>query len=122
MVFLAGASDMSDDQLFSLKKMDPMTRRALASVEAMQKAIDLNNRDDVEKHLNDAKNALSMITNDLGLFDSLTKASEKSDVQLGQILKFDNNEGNISPNDGAIALGVVRAGRTDRIFREHTVY
>ena len=63
---------MSDDQLFSLKKMDPMTRRALASVEAMQKAIDLNNRDDVEKHLNDAKNALSMITNDLGLFDSLT--------------------------------------------------
>ena len=44
---------MSDDQLFSLKKMDPMTRRALASVEAMQKAIDqMNNRDDVEKHLN----------------------------------------------------------------------
>ena len=113
---------MSDDQLFSLKKMDPMARRALASVEAMQKAIDHNNRDDIEKHLNDAKNALTMLSDDLGLYDKLAKTAEKEDHQLGQILKFENNEGSVSANDGAIALGVVRAGRTDKIYRPHTVY
>ena len=122
MVFLGGMSDMSEDQLFSLKKMDPMARRALASVEAMQKAIDHNNRDDIEKHLNDAKNALALLGDDLGLYDRLAKTVEKTDTPVGQILKFDNTEGNISANDGAIALGVVRAGRTDKIFRPHTVY
>ena len=113
---------MSEDQLFSLKKMDPMARRALASVEAMQKAIDHNNRDDIEKHLGDAKNALEMLSDDLGLYDRLAKTVDTTDTQVGQILKFDNTEGNLSANDGAIALGVVRAGRTDKIFRPHTVY
>tara|TARA_R100000988_G_C4007248_1_gene173685 strand:+ start:716 stop:1084 length:369 start_codon:yes stop_codon:yes gene_type:complete len=122
MVFLRDMSDMSEDQLFSLKKMDPMARRALASVEAMQKAIDHNNRDDIEKHLGDAKNALEMLSDDLGLYDRLAKTVETTDTQVGQILKFDNTEGNLSANDGAIALGVVRAGRTDKIFRPHTVY
>jgi len=63
-----------------------------------------------------------MLSDDLGLYDKLAKTAEKEDHQLGQILKFDNNEGSVSANDGAIALGVVRAGRTDKIYRPHTVY
>ena len=43
---------MSEGDIFGLQKMDPMARRALASMEAMIKAIDFNNRDDIEKHLN----------------------------------------------------------------------
>ena len=101
--------DMSEG--FNLiKKMEPMARKAMAEMEAMENAIHYNNRDDVAKHLE--------------LHDKWTKlaSNESADQQLGQILKFDNTEGNISANDGAIALGVVRAGRTDKIYRPHTVY
>ena len=117
---------MSDDQLFSLKKMDPMARRALASVEAMQKAIDHNNRDDIEKHLNDAKNALESLGSDLELHDGLQKALKPTYTpnpqQVGMIRKFDNSESDYNANDGAVALGVVRAGRTNKVFRPHEVY
>ena len=116
---------MSEGDLFGLQKMGPMARRALASMEAMIKAIDFNNRNDIEKHLNDAKNALSSLGDDLALHDSLTKAMSKKTndaLQLGAIRKFDNTEGDLSVNDGALALGVVRAGRTDRVFRPHEVY
>ena len=40
-----------------LAKMDPMARRATASMEAMQMAIAHNNLDDVAKHIEEAKNA-----------------------------------------------------------------
>ena len=105
--------------------MDPMARRALASVEAMLKAIDHNNRDDIEKHLNNAKNALSSLGEGLDLHDKLVKALSKKSadaLQVGVIRKFDNTDGALDANDGAIALGVVRAGRTDKVFRPHEVY
>tara|TARA_B100000029_G_C17306683_1_gene862795 strand:+ start:179 stop:523 length:345 start_codon:yes stop_codon:yes gene_type:complete len=107
-----------------LAKMDPMARRALASIEAMQKAIDLNNRDDIEKHLHDARNAMDVLMGDLELHDKLTKQmqNESDSVQAGMIMKFDNTDGDYSANDGAIALGVVRAGRTNKVFREHTIF
>ena len=117
---------MSEGGLFGLKKMDPMARRAWASMEAMLKAIDHNNREDIEKHLNNATNALSSLKEDLSLHDSLVKALSNNvrhdPTQVGVIRKFDNTEGDLSPNDGAIALGVVRAGRTDKVFRPHEVY
>ena len=108
-----------------LAKMDPMARKALASIEAMQKAIDCNNRDDISKHLDDAKNALEVLSGDLKLHDDLTKQMEgqvSENTQVGAILKYENTDGNYSANDGAIALGVVRPGRTDKVFRPHTVY
>ena len=107
-----------------LAKMDPMARKALASIEAMQKAIDCNNRDDIAKHLDDAKNALEVLSGDLELHDNLTKQlqNEYSEQQVGSILKYENTDGNYSANDGAIALGVVRPGRTDKVFRPHTIY
>tara|TARA_R110000751_G_scaffold159792_1_gene265522 strand:- start:213 stop:572 length:360 start_codon:yes stop_codon:yes gene_type:complete len=118
-------SDMSEGYDL-ISKMDPMARRALASVQAMQKAIDLNNRDDIGKHLDDAKNALSVLSGDLDLHDRLNKklpdTGSRPDVQLGAIIKHDNTDGNYNANDGAIALGVVRAGRTDKVYRPHVVY
>ncbi|MGB0165080.1 MAG: hypothetical protein ACPF9I_06685 [Candidatus Thalassarchaeaceae archaeon] len=105
-----------------LSKMDPMARRALASMEAMTKAIELNNRDDIEKHLSSARNALDILTRDLNLHDSLVKNVPQSDFsQVGIIRKFDNSESSINQADGAVALGVVRAGRSDRIYRPHNV-
>jgi hypothetical protein len=109
-----------------LAKMDPMARKALASIEAMQKAIDCNNRDDIAKHLDNAKNALEILSGDLELHDNLMKhmsnEPEHYDKQIGAILKYENTDGNYTVNDGAIALGVVRPGRTDKVFRPHIVY
>ena len=107
-----------------IEKMEPMARKAMAEMEAMEKAIHHNNRDDVAKHLENAMQALSVVQGDLELHDKWTKlaTTERVDEQVGQILKFDNTEGNVSANDGAIALGVIRAGRTDKIYRPHTVY
>ena len=117
---------MSEGDLYGLEKMDPMARRALASVEAMLKAIDHNNRDDIEKHLIDAKNALSSLGEGLDLHDRLVKALSNNvtsdPFEVGVIRKYDNTDGNLTVNDGAIALGVVRAGRTDKVFRPHEVY
>jgi|TARA_R110002020_G_scaffold231703_2_gene442911 hypothetical protein len=107
-----------------ISKMDPMARKAQASIDAMQKAIDLNNRDDIAKHLKDALNALAVVSSDLDLHDSLAKqmANASTDQDLGAIIKHVNTENDIHANDGAIALGVVRAGRTDKIYRPHIVY
>lgn len=115
---------MSNSDLYGLEKMDPMARRALASVEAMQKAIDHNNRDDIEKHLNDAKNALENLAEGLDLHDRLAKQliQISNDVQVGAIRKFDNTDSDYNAKDGAIALGVVRAGRTNKLYRPHEVY
>jgi hypothetical protein len=97
-----------------LVKMNPMARRAIACLEAVEKATLLNNRDDIEKNLEVARNAISMMFDDLGLHDNLVKAGNQSptDSQTGIIMKYDN----------AIALGVVRAGRTTNVFRPHEVY
>jgi len=108
-----------------LAKMEPMARKAVASIEAMQKAIDCNNRDDIAKHLDDAKNALEVLSGDLELHDNLMKQLHNqfpADMQVGAILKYENTDGNYTANDGAIALGVVRPGRTDKVFRPHTIY
>ena len=117
---------MSEGDIFGLQKMDPMARRALASIEIMVKAIDLNNRDDIGKHLNDAKNALESLGSDLELHDRLQKALKPTYTpdpqQVGMIKKFDNSESDYNANDGAVALGVVRAGRTNKVFRPHEVY
>lgn len=107
-----------------IEKMEPMARKAMAEMEAMEKAIHYNNRDDVAKHLENAMQALTVVQSDLELHDKWTKlaSNETTEQQLGQILKFDNTEGNVTANDGAIALGVIRAGRTDKIYRPHRVY
>lgn len=115
-------SDMSEGYDL-ISKMNPMARKALASIQAMQKAIDMNNNEDISKHLDDATNALSMISSDLDLHNRLNKQLvAKEDVQVGAIIKHDNTEGNYNANDGAIARGVVRAGRTDKVYRPHIVY
>lgn len=107
-----------------LTKMNPMARRAIACLEAVEKATLLNNRDDIEKNLEVARNAISMLYDDLGLHDRLVKAIEQtpSDSQVGMIAKYDNTESDFSSNDQSIALGVVRAGRTGKVFRPHEVY
>ena len=107
-----------------LEKMNPMARRAIACLEAVEKATLLHNRDDIEKNLEVARNAISMMFDDLGLHDRLVKATEQqpADSRAGMIVKYDNTEADLSPNDSAIALGVVRAGRTSKVFRPHEVY
>ena len=107
-----------------LVKMNPMARRAIACLEAVEKATLRNNRDDIEKNLEVARNAISMMFDDLGLHDNLVKAGNQSptDSQTGIIMKYDNTESDINANDNAIALGVVRAGRTTNVFRPHEVY
>ena len=102
-----------------------MARKALASIEAMQKAIDCNNRDDISKHLDDAKNALEVLSGDLKLHDDLTKQMESQvseDTQVGAILKYEKTEGNYSAKDGAKAHKVVSQTRKDKVFRPHTIY
>ena len=69
-----------------IAKMDPMARRATASMEAMQNAIAHNNMDDVAKHIEEAKNALSVLERDLNLAKSpraKTKSFKAQDKLLG---------------------------------------
>ena len=64
-----------------LAKMDPMARRAQASIEAMQQAIVHNNVDDVAKHIEEAKNALAVLERDMNLAKQFDNAAQlkKSD-------------------------------------------
>jgi hypothetical protein len=115
------------EALFDLSKMDPMARRCVASVEAMQKAIDLNNRDDVAAHLEAATNALKALTEDLVLHDTLVKALSNSHMASDEIRKGvtytpQNTEGNFNGGEDAIAYGVVRPGRSDKLYRKHQVF
>ena len=112
------------DVLFGLSKMDPMARKCVAAVEAMQTAIDGNNRDDVALNLAKAKNALDKLTEDLGVHDSLTKASERNigDVQSGPMYLPINPENKFNGGEDAIGLGVVRPGRSDKLYRPHRVF
>ena len=105
-----------------LAKMDPMARRATASMEAMQTAIAHNNLDDVAKHIEDAKNALAVLERDLNLQKSLQKAGEirKSDatteilgqgLPLGNIAQHSQTTSDYDGTEGAVVLGVSRYGR-----------
>ena len=104
-----------------IAKMDPMARRATASMEAMQQAIAHNNLDDVAKHIEDAKNALAILERDMNLAKSFertamlsksedTSTGEGSQV-LGNIHQHKNTSSDYDGTEGAVVLGVSRYGR-----------
>ena len=107
-----------------LSKMEPMARRALASMEAMEKAIIHNNRDEIEKNLMEAQNALSKLKEDLYLHDTLTKAfsTERSDTRMGNLHQFKNTDSDYDGTEGAVVLGVSRKGRSTTVMRPHRVW
>ena len=122
---MVGDLILMGEALFDLSKMDPMARRCVASVEAMQKAIDTNNRNDVAKHLEAATNALTALSEDLALHDTLQKAlaqNNSSDIRKGVPFIPQNTEGNFNGGEDAIAYGVVRPGRSDKLYRKHQVF
>ena len=105
-----------------LAKMDPMARRAQASIEAMQTAIAHNNTDDVAKHIEEAKNALAILERDLELQKSFEQSAQitKSDdgnvirgqgLPLGNITQHSQTSSDYDGTEGAIVLGVSRYGR-----------
>jgi len=110
-----------------ISKMDPMARRALASMEAMQQAISHNNVDDVAKHIEDAKNALAVLERDLDLHKSFaaTASITKSDESgvlgdgrvLGNIAQHRNTVSDYDGTEGAVVLGVSRHGRSSTFWR-----
>tara|TARA_R110001632_G_scaffold1200_1_gene4890 strand:- start:1313 stop:1687 length:375 start_codon:yes stop_codon:yes gene_type:complete len=113
-----------------IAKMDPMARRATASMEAMQNAIAHNNMDDVAKHIEEAKNALSILERDLDLAKSfqqtaaLTK-SESGAIQgegqtLGNIGQHHSTVSDYDGTEGAVVLGISRYGRSSSIWRPQT--
>ena len=104
-----------------LAKMDPMARRAQASIEAMQQAIVHNNVDDVAKHIEEAKNALAMLERDMNLAKSFANAadikkSQESTIQgeglpMGNISNHSQISSDYDGTEGAVVLGVSRMGR-----------
>ena len=104
-----------------IAKMDPMARRATASMEAMQQAIAHNNLDDVAKHIEDAKNALAILERDMNLAKSFEQTAmlSKSDnspvtgtgQMLGNINRHKNTSSDYDGTEGAVVLGVSRYGR-----------
>lgn len=105
-----------------LAKMDPMARRAQASIEAMHHAIVHNNTDDVAKHIEEAKNALAMIERDLDLQKafmasaSISKSdegnvSEGQGRPMGNISQHAQTSSDYDGTEGAVVLGVSRMGR-----------
>jgi type II secretory pathway component PulJ len=110
-----------------IAKMDPMARRATASMEAMQNAIAHNNMDDVAKHIEQAKNALSILERDLNLAKSMkaTAAITKSETEiiqgtgqtLGNVGRHQNTVSDYDGTEGATVLGVSRYGRSSTIWR-----
>jgi len=112
------------DALFDLKKMDPMARRATAAMEALAKAIETEDRLAVEKHLEDAENAMSKMREDLSLYDALNKAIVVEDLSIQKGVSYNpsNTDKTFTGNEEADALGVVRAGRTNKLYRPHRVF
>jgi hypothetical protein len=104
-----------------LAKMDPMARRAQASIEAMQQAIVHNNVDDVAKHIEEAKNALAILERDMNLAKSFSDAAalKKSEealisgegLPLGNISQHNQTSSDYDGTEGAVVLGVSRYGR-----------
>jgi hypothetical protein len=110
-----------------VKKMYPMARRATASMEAMQQAIAHNNLDDVAKHIEEAKNALSVLERDLNLAKSFATTaaiakSEEANTQgeglpMGNISRHNNTVSDYDGTEGAVVLGVSRMGRSSTVWR-----
>lgn len=110
-----------------IAKMDPMARRALASMEAMQQAIAHNNTDDVAKHIGEAKNALAILERDLDLHKSMVETATiaKSDEGgvlghgqvLGNVGQHRNTVSDYDGTEGATVLGVSRYGRSTTFWR-----
>ena len=111
-----------------ISKMEPMARRALAQMEAMEKAIMHNNRDDIEKHLSEAQNALSKLREDLNLHDSLAKSftsvldGSQLEKSMGNLHQFKETDSDYDGTEGAVVLGVSRKGRSTVIMRPHQVF
>jgi len=109
-------------------KMEPMARRAIAQMEMMEKAIIHNNRDDIEKHLQEAQNALSKLREDLSLHDRLAKSfttvSDGSQIEksMGNLHQFKETDSDYDGTEGAVVLGVSRKGRSTTIMRPHRVF
>jgi len=110
-----------------LEKMEPMARRALASLEAMQNALVHKNTEDVSKHIEDAENALSALKKDLNLVQSFeqTASITKSDSEgvvgeglpMGNISQHNNTVSDYDGTEGAVVLGISRMGRSSTIWR-----
>lgn len=116
---------MTDSDAFDLiSKMDPMARRALASLEAVQAAIKTNDKNTIGKHLLDAENAIQHLKSDLDLADRLSKMMTKTqsvENRLGVLPQYDNTASDYKGSEGAIALGVSRAGRATGFYTPHRV-
>ena len=118
---------MTDSDAFDLiSKMDPMARRALASLEAVQAAIKTNDKNIIGKHLLDAENAIQHMKSDLHLADRLSKmmsgnSMPSSETRMGVIAQYDNTASDYKGSENAIALGVSRAGRATGFFTPHRV-
>ena len=65
-----------------IEKMDPMARKALAAIEAIQKAIKENDTESIAHQILNAENALSMLKSDLHLHDQLQKSMNKAGKNL----------------------------------------
>lgn len=120
---LEGMKRMSDNQGI-LQKMDAMNRRALASLEAMQKAIADGDRGQIGKHMIDAENALSYLKDDLKLHDTLAKSANTNEAHtrfLGFIPQYDNNASDYTGTENAVVMGVSRVGRSNTHYTEHRV-
>lgn len=119
--------DMTDSDAFDLiSKMDPMARRALASLEAVQAAIKTNDKTTIGKHLIDAENAIQHLKSDLDLADRLSKmmsgnSMPAAETRMGVLAQYDNTASDYKGTEGAIALGVSRAGRATGFYTPHRV-
>jgi len=102
-----------------MEKMDPMARKAQASIEAMQQAIIHKNTDDVAKHIEEAKNALAILERDLNLAKSFEASLVKNEgnmiqgegLPLGNIAQHNQTSSDYDGTEGAVVLGVSRMGR-----------
>ncbi len=112
------------DALFDLSKMDPMARRATAALEALTKAIEIEDRMAVEKHIMAAESALGKLREDLAVYDSVSKAvgDASSSIQKGVMFQPSNTDKAYTGAEEASALGVIRAGRTNKLYRKHQVF
>jgi len=104
--------------------MDPMARKALAAVEAIQKAIKDNDTNGIANHILNAENALSMLKSDLALHDQLQKSINRvpvADKFAGVIPQYDNTASDYNGTENAVALGVSRHGRSTNYYTPHRV-